>query len=410
MSDKGSKDQAQPAKDTKITYFSADKPSVADLIVKGMPGLRISDGKPASVQSIRSSRRTVRPDQLRPECSASVTSPLPPAPIQTSSTSTSTYKSPGLFGGVIQLPLQQRPPPETGFGGKEQLVVFGAQGTKSNPDALEDGEQDKKDTAATKYTVGTSVEDDSNAPAKGRIMDLGKTGFAAGKKLSVLTRAVRVPEALTIDYGDTFVFVRIGQGDHQRTFAVHENLLCASSLRLKKMLSEVPVEHNHKKVPFDYADPGAFALYIQYLYTGHIPSKSTSVTTSNEHTTLCKLYILAYDFENIPAQNAACDAIYAKAMESVGDIQNSLPQCEHIDIIYSSTSSPCAARRLLADLYTAYAKDEWLSAHKETLPQQFVKELALNLMKHRAAWLAHIVGPNQHYHENVGSEQIFETD
>ncbi|KAH7095249.1 hypothetical protein FB567DRAFT_24152 [Paraphoma chrysanthemicola] len=290
MSDKGSEDQAKLAKDTRPTYSSIDEPSVADLIVRGMPGLRISDGRPASAQPNRSGRKTAR-----------------------------------------------------------------------------------------------------------------------GSKLNVLSRAIRVPETLAIDFGDTFVVVQIGQSDHRRTFAVHENLLCASSPQLKKRLREIPVEHNQKQLSLDCPDPGAFALYVQYLYTGQIPSKPTSVTASNEYTTLCKLYILAYDFEDIPAQNAACDATYAKAMESNGDIQNSLPQREHIDIIYSGTSSPCAARRLLVDLYTAYAKDEWLSTHTETLPQQFMGELALNLMKHRAAWLSHIIGSKEQYHKNMSSEQMFQT-
>ncbi|KAF2827591.1 hypothetical protein CC86DRAFT_213586 [Ophiobolus disseminans] len=110
---------------------------------------------------------------------------------------------------------------------------------------------------------------------------------------------------------------------------------------------------NHKSFPLNNTDPQVFALYIQSLYTSRIPSIPTTTPSATEHTLLCKLYVLTYILQDTVAQDAACDAILAKASE-LGD--DSLPSREHIKIIYNSTPSSCAVRRLLVDLYIAHAK------------------------------------------------------
>ncbi|KAF2031830.1 hypothetical protein EK21DRAFT_62224, partial [Setomelanomma holmii] len=157
---------------------------------------------------------------------------------------------------------------------------------------------------------------------------------------------------------NSFVLDKVGKAEHRRTLAVHENLVSDRSWSLKVKLVTMPVENNHKIVLFEDADPKAFALYVQYLCTSHVPSKPTIGVDITEHTSLCNLCILANDLDDTDAQNAACDAIYAKSTEIVENTYDALPHCEHINLIYKRTSGPCEARRLLVDLYTLKANGE----------------------------------------------------
>jgi hypothetical protein len=165
-------------------------------------------------------------------------------------------------------------------------------------------------------------------------------------------------------------------------------------------------ENNHKTVPIPEIDPQAFALYVQFLYTGHIPSKSVESTDTSEHTHLCRLYNLALKLQDVAAQNAACDAIYAKATEPVENMQDALPRREHIDVIYSGTSEQCAAKRLMVDLYTAQAKSEWLQNAEDKFPPAFMSALAVNLMGTR--FMAGLAKPKEHYHVVDRVEKMFE--
>jgi ACT domain-containing protein len=207
-------------------------------------------------------------------------------------------------------------------------------------------------------------------------------------------------------FGPPFVIIRVGADDHQQTFAVHESLLIARSPEFKKQLADMAEEHNHKAVPIPEIDPQAFALYVQFLYTGHIPSKLSETTDTSEHTHLCRLYNLALSLQDVAAQNAACDAIYAKATEPVENMQDALPRRDHIEIIYSGTLEQCAAKRLMVDLYTAQANREWLQNAEDKFPPDFMSALAVNLMGIR--FMAVLSKPKEHYHVVDRVEKMFE--
>jgi len=118
--------------------------------------------------------------------------------------------------------------------------------------------------------------------------------------------------------GTSIVSVQIGEGDTEQTHIVHEALLGDRSKCLQSILSEMHSQDSHKIVAFKNVDPKAFALYIQYLYTGNIPSKPSQKTAAgvDEYSMLCNLYVFAFQQEDSAAQNAACDAIHAKAYDT----------------------------------------------------------------------------------------------
>lgn len=150
-------------------------------------------------------------------------------------------------------------------------------------------------------------------------------------------------------------------------------------------------------------DPVAFALYSQLLNTGNIPSKPAGAVTAAEHTSLCKLYILAYQLDDTVAQDAASDAIHNKSKELVEDMKDSLPSREHIEIIYNGTQEPNAARRLLVDLFAVHATTDMLQG---TYSPESMSTLAMKLMElHGASVASAIAKSKEHYHHGAKVEQ-----
>jgi hypothetical protein len=128
----------------------------------------------------------------------------------------------------------------------------------------------------------------------------------------------------------------------------------------------------------------AFALYFQLIY-------------KDVYTLLCKLYILARNFVDIAAQNAALDAILASAKES-----REIPANEHVWIIYKRTNTPCGGRKTMVDFYTYEATGEWMRAQGEdahSFPPEFLGKLAMSFVELRTAPEGKMRGCGAKYHE-----------
>ncbi|ORY06012.1 hypothetical protein BCR34DRAFT_604329 [Clohesyomyces aquaticus] len=66
----------------------------------------------------------------------------------------------------------------------------------------------------------------------------------------------------TKSFGITGVNVQVGEGDKQKTFLLHQDLK----------------ESDDKEMKLPEDDPEIFALYVQLLYTGQVPTKQKPVT------------------------------------------------------------------------------------------------------------------------------------
>jgi hypothetical protein len=118
-------------------------------------------------------------------------------------------------------------------------------------------------------------------------------------------------------------------------------------------------------------------LYVQFLYMGRLPIRDPTKTT-DEYAVLCKLYTLATKLQDPVAKNAALDTIYVMAKEDSAV----LPSSEHTTMLYSGTSGPCDARRMLVDLYMQKADGQETIGHN--FPEAFMVELATSVGVHRA--------------------------
>lgn len=124
-------------------------------------------------------------------------------------------------------------------------------------------------------------------------------------------------------------------------------------------------------------DPGAFALYIQLLYFGHLPSKDRPSDRNCEfdmrYSLLCKLYVLAMKLKDSKTKNLAVDIIFAKAQVDQG-----IPPGDAVWNLYNGTLDSCAARKLMVDIYKCKANSAWMEG--QTFPPAFMNDLVMSFV------------------------------
>ncbi len=88
--------------------------------------------------------------------------------------------------------------------------------------------------------------------------------------------------------------IQIGTGQRGKKFAVHKNLICATSAIFMDMFSNPPRQGHTFSMPKEDVD--TFDLFNNYLYTKRIPDFSPSMTPqyrAYRTRVLCQLYTFA---------------------------------------------------------------------------------------------------------------------
>ncbi|KAH7085519.1 hypothetical protein BKA63DRAFT_19398 [Paraphoma chrysanthemicola] len=177
--------------------------------------------------------------------------------------------------------------------------------------------------------------------------------------------------------GMEIISIEVGEGVLKQTFTVHAALITSRSEYIIKQLNN---QTTAQPITVNCVDPRAFALYVLLLYFNRLPSKSKfGDPDHDEHALLCKLYVLAVNIQDTPSKNTALSAIFTKCQED-----DKLPLSEHIWSLYNGTSAPSLARSMMVDLSTFKATKEFLHEHGKDFPPEFLEELAISLLEHRA--------------------------
>jgi hypothetical protein len=195
--------------------------------------------------------------------------------------------------------------------------------------------------------------------------------------------------------GFTILTITAGEDERQRTFTIHENLIASRSTYIKTFIAEHP---ETKTINLPSADPNAFHLYTQLLYFNSIPSLPLISDNAHNHEEQCLLakpYVLGVTMQDRVTKNAAIDAMFAKAQGGT----DLLPSSEHVWILYTGTSGPCGARKMLVDFYAAKATTR--SMQGQEFPMEFINDLAMSFVAGRSVAFRGLVvkGGVAVYHE-----------
>jgi hypothetical protein len=130
-------------------------------------------------------------------------------------------------------------------------------------------------------------------------------------------------------------------------------------------------------------DPAIFALYLNLLYCGLIPTKDTTAkTTNDEYDRLIRLYVLCEKFQDREAKNAVMTAIFMKSNETLSNGLRYFPDVSDITYLYNGTHAGCLARNWLVDIYAQNGSEEWMiKGVAAEISNEFLFDLTIALFK-----------------------------
>ncbi|KAF2704179.1 hypothetical protein K504DRAFT_159633 [Pleomassaria siparia CBS 279.74] len=117
--------------------------------------------------------------------------------------------------------------------------------------------------------------------------------------------------------GDSTIKLVVGEGDEQKNFTVHENIICARSSFFRTCMNGDWKEFEDRVVKLPEDNPEAVELYIQSLYTGNISQTEEISSSSHFYVTLGDAYVLADKFMDVYARNVVVEAIFNKVTKSI---------------------------------------------------------------------------------------------
>ncbi|KAF2129933.1 hypothetical protein P153DRAFT_315365 [Dothidotthia symphoricarpi CBS 119687] len=203
-----------------------------------------------------------------------------------------------------------------------------------------------------------------------------------------------VPRKALIDY-DECIRIDVGSGDEIRTFQVHTPLLTPRSLFFKKALSGNWKEAEDRVVKLLDDSPYIFAIYTHYLYTGKIavtPDDRSDLIQAidAEYEDLAQLYVLAEKLQDAETKNATIKTILEVCRRHEIDGKYYYPDGDAVCIIYNGTVTGSLARKFMVDIFICKATGDWIG--QKTYPEEFLRELSIQLLDQRAApeidWLS----------------------
>ncbi len=165
-------------------------------------------------------------------------------------------------------------------------------------------------------------------------------------------------------------------------FNVHEALICEGSDYFKTIMSGGWRESGERSVTLKEDDPQVFHTYVHWLYRKTLPVKSdqTQPLTEADQCLLAEAYVLGDRIQDGNFQDAVINAIISFATTEEG---NSLPPVSVIKEIYENTPESSKARALLVDLAMDCELADWQAEAADTLPKDFLKDLALEFIKRK---------------------------
>jgi hypothetical protein len=196
----------------------------------------------------------------------------------------------------------------------------------------------------------------------------------------------------------------VGATGNTRNFHIHQALLTARPKFFEKAMQKGWKDAEEKLVKLPEDDPDTFAIYEQVVYTGRVPlleviddgvlkgdNKSTwcqvSETCDHDYISLSALYVLAEKLQNLKARNTTVEAIIREVTHEVATVDDSpcLPSLAAITTMYSKTPHHCPGRQVFFDCFTFCAGYGTLqdTGDWETLPREFLYDLALNALSFR---------------------------
>lgn len=185
---------------------------------------------------------------------------------------------------------------------------------------------------------------------------------------------------------------------------MHKGVICESSPFFETVLCGNFQEATTKQVAIPDVDPVSFEIFLQCLYSDfvcpcHVLERKETESPCHSWPLTIELYCLAHHLHCPAFGNSLINCIRARLNDK---LPVSMPTSEDINTIYSHTLGDCGLRRLVVlmnitmmrggiVLNTEGKARAWIA----DMPAEFVKDLAIKLLKDDCAWCPGFWGQNR---------------
>lgn len=184
-------------------------------------------------------------------------------------------------------------------------------------------------------------------------------------------------------FSTSILKVVVGEEPLQKTFLVHEAIICERSEFFRRAMNGNWVESSERmvKLPEDSAE--IFGTYINMVYTGMVATQLDDITDeklkrtnlSVECNYLCRLYVLAEKLQDALAKDSVREALRRLDLEKSGGLYT-LPPLEAINLLYEGTCEGDPVRSIFINRCLT-ASPEQVKNFVSKTPQEFVAELTV---------------------------------
>lgn len=184
-------------------------------------------------------------------------------------------------------------------------------------------------------------------------------------------------------FSTSILKVVVGEEPSQKTFIVHEGIICERSEFFRRAMNGNWAESSERvvKLPEDSAE--IFGTYMNLVYTGMVATQLDDTNEETKHTKLsaeciylCQLYVLAEKLQDALAKGSVREALRRLDLEKNGEGRFVLPPLKAINLLYEGTCEGDPVRIVFVARYLTASPEQVKDIVSKT-PREFVAELAV---------------------------------
>ena len=162
---------------------------------------------------------------------------------------------------------------------------------------------------------------------------------------------------------------------------IHQDALTMHSTLFRAALEGQFREGSEKLIRMPEADAEIFAIYSQWAYSRALvllehDEVAKDTTVSKRAELMVHTYIMADQVGNTKLQNQVVDE-YAALLRK----EYTGPSYTCLHLIYDRLPDKSGLRKFIIDWYLAYVQIKWLENNMNSMPDAFVKDLAIGFAK-----------------------------
>ncbi|KAL1800542.1 hypothetical protein ACET3X_000884 [Alternaria dauci] len=191
------------------------------------------------------------------------------------------------------------------------------------------------------------------------------------------------------------VFICVGTDPDTEHFVAHESFLTSRSEFFRRAMNGNWKEAETRTINLPDDNAQVFAHYINYVYTGQLPTTSkTSLElkelteeefddhVQDQYEIIFDVFVLSEKLQDITTKNAMMKAALATTRLTRNGTEWRTPSRHTVNAIYNGTPTGSPARRFVTDSWTAVSLS-FIFSQSRKLNQEFIKDLCESLEKTR---------------------------